>query len=66
MAQISPKLMEQTIKVFENLSCEMCSQEDARQAVENICGFFQVLQDWDSIEENEKTALSSQANRGGK
>jgi hypothetical protein len=46
MAQYSPELIEQTISVFEIRSGRVISEEDARQAVENISGFFQVLHDW--------------------
>ena len=46
MTHYSPELIEQTISVFENRTGRMISEEDARQAVENISGFFRVLQEW--------------------
>ena len=46
MVQYSPELIEQTISVFESRSGRVISDEDARQAVENISGFFRVLQEW--------------------
>ena len=51
MAQFSPKLIEQTIAVFKGRTGRKISKEDARQAVENISGFFQVLQDWAESED---------------
>jgi predicted transcriptional regulator len=46
MAQYSPELIEQTILIFESRTGRVISEEDARQAVENISGFFQMLQEW--------------------
>ena len=51
MAQYSPELIEQTISVFKGRIGRKISKEDARQAVENISGFFQVLQDWAEAED---------------
>ena len=52
MAQYSPELIEQTISVFENRTGGVISEEDARQAVKNISGFFNVLQEWAEAEVN--------------
>lgn len=57
MAQYSPKLIEQTILVFKNLTGSKTSEEDARQAVENISGFFQVLQEWAEADDEESCEL---------
>ncbi len=54
MAQYSPELIEQTISVFESRTCRVISEEDARQAVENISGFFRVLQEWAEAEDREE------------
>ena len=53
MAQYSPELIEQTVSVFENRTGRVISEEDARQAVENISGFFLVLQEWAEAEDEE-------------
>ena len=53
MAQFSPKLIEQTIAVFKGRTGRKISKEDARQAVENISGFFRVLQEWEEAEDKE-------------
>ncbi len=53
MAQNSPELIEQTISVFESRTGRVISQEEARQAVENISGFFRVLQEWAEAEDKE-------------
>ena len=52
MAQNSPELIEQTISVFENRTGKVISQEEARQVVENIAGFFRVLQEWAEAEDS--------------
>jgi hypothetical protein len=54
MAQYSPELIEQTVSIFESRTGRAMSEEDARQAVENISGFFRVLQEWAEAEEKEK------------
>ena len=51
MAQYSPELIAQTISVFENRTGGAISEEVARQAVENISGFFRVLQEWAEAED---------------
>lgn len=53
MAQYSPELIEQTISIFESRTGRVISEEDARQAVENISGFFQVLQEWAEAEDRD-------------
>lgn len=50
MAQYSPELIEQTISVFKRRNDGELSLEEARQAVENISGFFQILQEWAEAE----------------
>ena len=54
MARYSAELIEQTISVFESRTGRMISQEDVRQAVENISGFFLVLQEWAEAENQEE------------
>jgi hypothetical protein len=51
MARISSELIEKTILVFKNQTGRKMSKEDARQAIENISGFFQVLQEWADAED---------------
>jgi hypothetical protein len=50
MAQHSPELIVQTISVFKSLTGQVISQEEACQAVENVSGFFRVLQEWAEAE----------------
>jgi hypothetical protein len=54
MAQFSPELIEETISVFERQTGREISHEEARQALENISGFFRVLQEWEDAEEEAK------------
>jgi hypothetical protein len=51
MARISTDLIEQTILVFKNRTGREISKEAARRAVENISGFFRVLQEWAEAED---------------
>ena len=59
MAQYSPELIEQTISIFEKRTGRAISEEDARQTVENISGFFRVVQEWAEAEDKEEPANSS-------
>ena len=54
MAQYSPELIANTVSVFENQTGRVFSKEEARQAVENISGFFQVLQEWAKSEDSDR------------
>ena len=50
MAQPSPEIIEQTILAFKRRTGRAISEEDARQAVENVSGFFRMLQQWDEAD----------------
>lgn len=50
MAHYSPELIIKTISLFESRTGRATSQEEARQSLENISGFFQVLQEWAEAE----------------
>jgi hypothetical protein len=50
MAHYSPELILKTILLFESRTGRATSQEEARQSLENISGFFQVLQEWAEAE----------------
>jgi hypothetical protein len=50
MAHYSPELIIKTISLFESRTSRATSQEEARQSLENISGFFQVLQEWAEAE----------------
>lgn len=53
MAQYSPELMTQTVSLFKGRTGRAISREEARQAVENISGFFKVLQEWAEAEDRQ-------------
>lgn len=53
MAQYSPELIEQTVSLFKGRTGRTLSKEEARQAVENISGFFRILQEWVEAEDGE-------------
>jgi hypothetical protein len=55
MAQYSPELIEQTISIFKSRTGRSYSCEEARQAVENLSGFFRVLQEWAEAEDSAKS-----------
>jgi vacuolar-type H+-ATPase subunit C/Vma6 len=54
MRKIGPDIIDQAIKIYRSRTRENLSREDARQMVENINGFFRVLQEWAEAESVEK------------
>jgi hypothetical protein len=46
----SPELIQHTIRVWQPRLGRTLSDEDARQILENITGFFRVLHRWDGNE----------------
>lgn len=42
------ELIEQTITFWQPRSARELTREDARQMIENVTGFFQVLAEWDA------------------
>lgn len=51
MTNYSPDLIDQTISIFGSRSRKLFSKEDARQALDNICGFVQILHEWETAED---------------
>jgi len=51
MKKCKPEIVNQTTAFWHNLSGKRVTSEDARQGVENISGFFSVLEDWRSKEQ---------------
>jgi hypothetical protein len=47
-----PDLKEQTVAFWSNRTGREISQEDARQIIENVTGFFQVLFEWEKAEQS--------------
>ena len=43
-------MLDQAIAVWQPYTARRLSREDAREIVENVLGFFQVLQEWDRAE----------------
>ena len=50
MPRYTPKRIQDTISVLQPRSDQRFSEEDARQALDNILGFFQILRQWDQSE----------------
>lgn len=48
-----------TLDVWQPRSKQRLTHEDARQMVENVAGFFQLLIEWDKVEHQSKTGPSS-------
>jgi hypothetical protein len=46
-------LLEDTIEFWQSYSSRHFTQEDGRQAVENISGFFETLEQWATAESTE-------------
>lgn len=55
---IAPDFLDETIAVWQPHTERALTREDAREIIENMVGFFSVLQEWD---ESERRAASKQA-----
>ena len=47
---VDEAFLEQTGRLFEARVGRPLSTEDARQIVDNVCGFFRILAEWDRID----------------
>jgi hypothetical protein len=47
---LSPNIIDETANFWSRRSGRAISQEDARQIVENVAGFFSVLSEWEAAE----------------
>ena len=56
------QFLEQTKQFWQPYSKEELSDEDARQIIENMTGFFKVLKEWKE-KENDRTTSSGEKNR---
>ena len=52
MKQCSPEIIDHTVAFWSDLSGKNVNIEDARQAIDNIVGFFRVLESWRSKEQD--------------
>ncbi|MEK9701680.1 MAG: hypothetical protein VW829_06650 [Deltaproteobacteria bacterium] len=50
MPRHTPKQIQDTISVLQSRSDQRFSEEDARQALDNILGFLQILRQWDQAD----------------
>jgi hypothetical protein len=47
MTRYSKEILEKTIRVWQPLSEKQLTEEDAREIVENLTGFFSLLGEWE-------------------
>lgn len=57
MGMPEPELIDEILKILQPRSNRKLTQEDARESIENLKGFFLTLQEWYDAEnnKNEKT-----------
>jgi hypothetical protein len=53
---VSGALLDETIAIWQPRASRTLTREDARQIVENMTGFFNVLREWDLAERATKQA----------
>ena len=58
-SDICDELIDQTLAVWQPRSAQRLTREDARQIVENIAGFFQLLAGWDEVARQSTLAVSA-------
>jgi hypothetical protein len=54
-------LIEKTIGFWQPLARRKLTREDAREIIENVAGFFSVLQEWDARERNRGSTAANPA-----
>jgi len=59
MAEQRGALLEDTIQFWQSRTSRPLTREDARQAVENIVGFFTTLQNWTAAAETRPSELGA-------
>jgi hypothetical protein len=50
MKDLSPKIIDETARFWRRRAGKVISQEEARQIIENMTGFFHVLSQWEAAE----------------
>jgi len=58
MQRPSQEIIERTKKLWQTLASRTLTDEDAREIIENITGFFQVLAEWHSDDQDSPPPLS--------
>lgn len=48
------RVLDRTISVWQLHSCRSLNHEDAREIMENVVGFFQILGEWETKEKKRK------------
>ena len=70
MPKYSTGILEKTIQVWQPLSEKKINEEDAREIIDNVTGFFSILRKWDDEErrkqENERDGSLRNTNNSGK
>ena len=46
MRRVQKQLIDQTLEFWQARSPKTLTREDAREMIENVAGFFQLLQEW--------------------
>jgi len=57
--QSEDAFLDHTLNVWQPRTKQQLTHEDARQMIENVTGFFQLLVEWDKAERQSETWLSS-------
>ena len=52
-------LIDQTIAIWQPRTKRKLTREDGREIIENMTGFFRILQEWDRIDRTKKSADKS-------
>jgi hypothetical protein len=59
MSKYNKEFLEKTIRVWQPLSEEKLNEEDAREIVENLTGFFSLLGEWERKHAKEEEKAQS-------
>ena len=51
--------IDQTIAIWQSRTKRQLTREDGREIIENMTGFFRILQEWDRVDRAKKNAEKS-------
>lgn len=51
MQRMQKQLIDQTLEFWQARSPKTLTREDAREIIENVTGFFQLLQEWQLVDQ---------------
>ena len=59
MRKIQKQLIDRTLEFWQSRNSHTLTREDAREIIENVTGFFRILQQWEVADQSTATDKDS-------